>query len=363
MALEKISLQTLHFYAPRFEVNIEDQKLSANIAKAIIDVSVDEKIDEGASFRLTINDEFDVSTQMFKWLDHKLFNVGNNITIKVGYGSNLNTIVMGNIKSLGPSFFSGETPTITVSGQDLSYDYMKRATPERTFVDKSYSDIAKTIASEAGLLSVVDDTPSYEPFIRKDNNVTYFRFLESIAVQVGYEFHIDRKTMYFVEPKDDKKEILTLDLGKDIISFRPTMNTTGLVSEVEVRGHNPRDPETPLIGIARAGSERNQEPGRRTGSQVVQERHRTQRRVITGRVVNSVEHANSIALSELNKANDNLITGEGDCIGIPQIRPGVTIRLEKMGEKFSGKYYVKGTTHTINNSGYRTHFSVKRNAI
>lgn len=362
MALEKISLETSNFYAPRFEVEIENRKLAANMSKTILNVTVEEKIDVGASFSLTIHDEFDWGAQEFKWLDHPLFNVGNGITIKMGYANNLHTMVMGNITSLEPSFFTGEPPTITIGGQDLSYDYLKRSTPERTFVDKSYSEIVETIASEAGLLSVVDDTASYEPFIRKNNNVTYFRFLESIAVQVGYEFYIDRKTMYFVEPTDDEKEILTLELGKDIISFRPIMNTTGLVSEVEVRGHNPRDPETPLIGIARAGSERNQESGRRTGSQIVQERHGTQRRVITGRVVNSVEHANSIALSELNKANDNLIKGEGDCIGIPQIRPRVTIRLEKMGEKFSGKYYVKGTTHTINDSGYRTRFTVKRNA-
>jgi phage protein D len=363
VALEKLSLSTFNFYAPQFEVEIKGKKLTANIAKAIIDVSVDEKIDEGASFRITVHDEFDMITQKYKWLDHDLFNVGNEITIKMGYAGNLNIMVMGNIKSLEPSFFSGETPTITIGGQDLSYDYMKRATPERTFVDKSYSDIARTIATEAKLSSAVDDTPSYEPFIRKNNNVTYFRFLESIATQVGYEFYIDRKTMYFVKPKDQEKEILTLELGKDIISFRPTMNTMELVVEVEVRGHNPRDPERPIVGRARAGSERNQEPGRRTGSQVVQERHNIQKKVITGRVVNSVEHANSIALSELNKANDNFIKGEGNCIGIPQIRPRVTIRLEKMGNIFSGKYYVKAATHTINNSGYRTHFSVKRNAI
>jgi phage protein D len=80
-------------------------------------------------------------------------------------------------------------------------------------------------------------------------------------------------------------------------------------------------------------------------------------------IVNSVEHANAIAQSELNKANDTLIEGDGVCIGMPQIRPGVNIRLERMGKKFSGKYYVKETTHTIDNSGYRTNFKVKRNAI
>ncbi len=79
--------------------------------------------------------------------------------------------------------------------------------------------------------------------------------------------------------------------------------------------------------------------------------------------VNSQEHADSIARAELNRASDTFIKGDLECIGIPQIRAGEAIRLEKMGARFSGKYYIIGTTHTINASGYRTKISVKRNAV
>ena len=141
------------------------------------------------------------------------------------------------------------------------------------------------------------------------------------------------------------------------------MNTAGLVTEVEVRGHNPGDPNTPIVGRARAGSERSQEPGRQTASQVAADRHGEVKRVLTGLIVNSPEHANAIAQAELNRRSDTFIEGDVDCVGIPQIRPGVTIRLEKMGQKFSGKYYVKETNHAVGNSGYRLQFTVKRNAL
>lgn len=364
MALEMLSKSVLNFYAPRFEVEIENQRLTANIAKTIIDVTVEEKLDEGASFRLTVHDEFDMTTQKFKWLDHALFNVGNKITIKIGYANNLYNMVIGNITSIEPNFFASETPTITIGGQDLAYDYIKRTSPERTFVEMKYSDIARQIATEAGLLPVVDDTGRTMSSIRKNSDETYYAFLKRLAVEAGgYQFSVEGQTMYFVKPQDDKKEILTLKLGKDIISFSPRLNTSGVVTEVEVRGHNPRNPAQPIIGRAPTGSERSQESGRRTGSQIVSERHGSIRRVITNVIVNSAEHANSIAQAKLNEASDSLIEGEGECIGIPQIRTGVNIKLEKMGEKFSGKYYVQGTTHTINSSGYRTRFSVKRNAI
>ncbi len=362
MDVVKLSRATMSFYAPRFEVEIENLRLSADMAKAVIDVSVDTKMDEGASFRMTIHDDFDMKTQTYRWLDHELFTPGNTVTIRMGYGSELTVMVMGNITRIEPSFFSGETPTIDISGQDLSYDSLKRSSPERTFLNESYSDIVRRVASEAGLTATVDETGVYEPFVRKNSNTTFYSFLKELARRAGFTLSVEQQTLSFVKPRDDRKEVLTLELGKDIISFRPAMNTTGLYTEVEVRGHNPQDPSTPIVGRATAGSERSQEPERRTASQVVEQRHGAQRKVITNVIVNSVEHANAIASSLLNEASDTYIEGEAECVGLSQIKPGLTISLEKMGNRFSGKYYVKEATHTMNNSGYRTRFTVKRNA-
>ncbi len=363
MTLENLSKLNLNFYAPRFEIQIGEQELAANVSSEILDVTVTEKIDEGASFKLTLHDEFDMNTQKFKWLDDLQFDVGNKITIKMGYGNNLYMMIMGKITSLEPSFFATETPTLTISGQDLSYDYMKRPSPERTFVNKTYSDIARTIAQEAGLLDVVDDAGEFEPFIRKNNNETYYAFLKNLADKVGFDFDMKGQTMYFAQPGDNKTALFTLELGKDIISFRPTMKTTGLLAEVEVRGHNPRDPNTPIVGIATAGSETNKEPGKITGSELAQQRYKASRKVITDVVVNSKEHADAIAKAELIRASDTLIEGEVECVGIPQVRTGVNIMLDKMGARFSDRYYVKETTHTINESGYRVRFFVKSNSV
>ncbi len=363
MALEDMSSKTLNFYAPRFQVEIENKKLEANISKAIIDVTVDEKLDEGASFKFTLHDEFDMNTQKFKWVDHELFTVGNKITIQIGYGSDLYSMIMGKITGLEPSFFAGETPTITIEGQDLSYDYMKRKSPERTFKERTYGKIAKTIAGEAGLNPVVDEIDLEVPLLRKNNNESYFAFLDRIKKRIGYEFRMEGQTLYFVKPGDSKKEILTLELGKDIISFRSSLRTTGLLTEVEVRGTNRNDPNNPFIGKAKTGEERSQEQGKKTASQIAKECLGEQKKVITNVSVDSEKKANDIAQAELNKAGDTLVEGDVETIGIPQIRTGVNIRLEKMGTRFSGKYYVKGTTHTIGNSGYKTSFSVKRNAL
>ncbi len=363
MGLEKIALANSNFYAPRFEIEIEDKKMPADILKEITSVKVEEKLNEGASFTFTMNDEFDMATQEFKWLDHELFKEGNKVAIKMGYSNNLYTMIMGKITRIDSSYFSGEIPSLTIGGDDLSLDYLKKKSPERAFVDKKYSDIARTIASEAGLLPVIDETGKADPVTRKKNDESYLAFLNEIKDKAGvFQFDIEGRTMKFVKPGDDQKEILTLELKKDIISFSSGLNSTRIVTEVEVRSNNMNDPKNPIIARAKTGSEKIQESGKKTASQLAKERYGEVKKVVTNMVVTSQEQGEAKALSELNKASDGLIQGNGECIGLPQLRKGVNIRLEKMGKRFSGKYYVISTTHTINESGYRTSFSVKRNA-
>lgn len=355
MTLETISKQNLNFYPPRFEVEIKDQKLDVSLSKKIINVEVTEKLDEGASFELTLRGEFDMDTKIFKLIDDSPFNVGNKVTIKIGYGSNLHTMVMGRITSFEPSFFSGDTPTLKIRGQDPSYDYIKRASPKKTFVEKTYSDIVRMIAQEAGLQCEVDNTGKFEKNITKNHTQTYYAFLKDIKDKVGFNFYIKEQKLYFVKPVHNKKEIFTLELGKDIVSFNPTMNTAGLLTKVEVRGHNPQDPNTSFIGEANAGSEL-AALANKMGSKDLA------KKVMTVDVVNSKEHAVAIAEAELAKANDTLFGGKVECIGLPQIRVGVNVKLGKVGKLFSQKYDVTETTHTINERGYITQFSIGHNS-
>ena len=57
------------------------------------------------------------------------------------------------------------------------------------------------------------------------------------------------------------------------------------------------------------------------------------------------------------------ISGEGLCIGRTDLRAGKVIKIEGLGRRFSGLYYVTATRHTYTPAaGYRTAITVKRNA-
>lgn len=362
MSISDLSAANSNFYAPRFEIEIQGSKIETELANSIIDLSVDHKINEGALFSITVHDEFDMKDEKFKWLDDDIFSVGNTVKIKMGYGSKLEDMLLGNITGLTPSFFSGETPNIVVNGQDLTYDAMKRRAPEETFQNMTYSDIAQDVAKKVGFTAEVDTTTEKFDVLCKESDVSYFDFLQGLADRVGFQVGLEEKKLLFKKPTDDKKEILTLQLGRDLVRFKPTMDTSRILPEVEVRWHDRNDPENPIVGTAKAGDERPQEGGRETGSEVAKRVLNVPKKVITHIKVESVDHANAVAKAVLNKASDSYVGGEGECVGIPQIQPGVCIALEKMGKRFSGKYYIVAAAHKIGSSGYTTTFTVKRNA-
>ncbi len=359
MPLTDFAKKTAQFYAPRFEVEIEGKTLK--LEKIITQISVTEKVDEGASFSFTVFDEYDLRKEEFKWLESDLFQVENKITIRFGYENKLETMIEGKINSVEPSFFSGEVPTITISGHDLSFDYLKRSSPAEPFRNKTYSEIAEEIAGKANLQPVIDRSDIRVKEIKKQNNESYYQFLKRLAEEIEFVFFVYKKKMYFVREYEYDTEEVTLTLGSDLISFKPTLNTSRFLKSVEVRGHNPKDPSKPIVAKVEA-------KGLISGEYIKigslnKKIEKPPEKVVDNVIVTSVSHARKIAESILNRANQALLTGEGSSIGMPQIRAGITLNLKRLGSIFSGKYYVKETGHTISNSGYTTTFSVIRREL
>ena len=59
------------------------------------------------------------------------------------------------------------------------------------------------------------------------------------------------------------------------------------------------------------------------------------------------------------RAND-LLKGDGDTFGLPELLPDTSVALSGVGDQFSANYYVTKTVHKFDTSGYRTHFAVER---
>ena len=121
MSVEEISKKTKSFYMPRFEIEINRNKLDDVMAAAISQLTVEEKVNEGSSFSFILSYEIDNETQEHTWLDDERFNVGGSVSIKIGYETDLLTILMGTITGLESEFAPGVPPAITVRGANGQY--------------------------------------------------------------------------------------------------------------------------------------------------------------------------------------------------------------------------------------------------
>ena len=55
-----------------------------------------------------------------------------------------------------------------------------------------------------------------------------------------------------------------------------------------------------------------------------------------------------------------MVTADVKVVGLPDLRAGQIVVITKLGARLSGKYFVTRTSHTIDDSGYITTFSCRR---
>lgn len=347
-------------YAPRFEVLVNGVPISAEATHAISDIEVSRELNRANSFNFTVEDEF--SHLGFKWLGQDVFKIGNPVAVALGYSTLMLPMVTGKINELSTQFVSGLRPAFSVSGMDDGYTFLRTPSAAKDFRDKTDSDIVREIAGMAKMMPVVDRTDTTYPVKTKIANRSYFDFLQGLAEENGYKFFLAGRRLHFTRPEVGGQPGVNLNWGRDLISFRPRMNTAEVLTEVRVRSWDQIRGES-IEGSARAGDEQRQESGRQLASQHKRDTHGDAVEVITDRPVRSTEEANRIARSRLEEASDSFITGTAEIIGMPELEPGMCLYLGGLGEWFSGKYFIDKVTHRIDGSGYRSTIHVRRNAL
>jgi phage protein D len=69
-------------------------------------------------------------------------------------------------------------------------------------------------------------------------------------------------------------------------------------------------------------------------------------------------------VGELRRRINNRTTGKGTAIGDPRLRVGQVVALSGLGSAFSGTTYrLTSVSHTLDSSGYRTGFEVRKELV
>lgn len=336
------------------EVRIQGTPLDPQLAAHLSEIRVEDHLMLPDAFLVRIADPD------LKHMDASAFEIGNQLEILFAnpQAGGLQTITAGQIAALEPEFSAGGA-YLTLRGYDRSHG-LHRTRRTQTYQNSTADDVAQKVAQRAGLKTgTIDPAGAPEDFLQQTNE-TDWEFLWRLAAKIDFEVAVVGDQLHFRRAGGPaESQPIALRWGEQLISFRPRVTGIQQVEDVVVRGWDPRakrtieataQPAPPgsSIGIDRARATSALGGGTAT---------------IADRPVASQDEAAALARSIAAHLSNAFVEAEGASHGDPRLRAGTKIRVEGVGDKFTGTYSLSSTTHIFRGSrGYETHFVVSGRA-
>jgi phage protein D len=356
------------FYAPCYAIRIGGSDLMRDQAVAVSQVEVDLVLGAASRFSFTVTDSY--SNKLHSFLTGsggdvlELLTFGAEVEICMGYGDarSTPTTMSGMITEITTNFPESGVPELSIAGYDHGFA-LTMGKNSRTWSKASDSDAAHEIASFNNLAAIIETTSEKHAQIEQ-NQESDWEFLKKLADRNHFELYVDeRKTLHFGKPNDKAGAVVRLVYGEGLLSFKPEANLAGQISKVEVYGWDPQQKKA-IIGVATTGEESGltgKSAGQHLNAFVRDPSKRPTLRL--RQPVFTQSEANARAKAALSERAKQFLTGDGEAIGLPEVRPDRNVELANLGVPFSKTYYIKQATHKIDSNGYRTRFKVKETGL
>jgi phage protein D len=362
------------FYVPSFDIKIGEKPVSRKVIRDILSVTYKDSLSDIDSFDITINN-WDADTRNFKYSNDHRFDPGEKVEIWMGYyphigaKGGLRLMLTGEITSLRPSFPAQGQPTLVISGLNFLHSLRKKQI-SKAYPKMTDNEIAQQIAKRLSVEIEVDenspDRTVPEEYLIQDNTFDIV-FLLSRARRIGYDlFAVEDgrngskkpSKLIFKPSTDIRSTRIELKYGLTLSEFSPELTTFNQVGKVTVKGwdsvRKKLISETVTLKQLKSKGLLNKK-----GQEKLEKGFADREEVITNHPVHSVGEARQFARETLQDIVKDMVKGSGSVVGLPQLRTGCLLDLKGMGERFDGKYFVTGTTHTIGDSGYTTRFECR----
>jgi phage protein D len=375
-------------YAPEFIIRLAGDPLPPALRASVVSVSYEDGL-QGAD-RVDIT----VANPALRWLDHPLLAVDTQFSLSIGYAPDpLEEVFVGEITGVEPSFPSSGMPTIRITAQDL-LNRLTHGTKDRGF-RVSIPSIGNFPLPDVAVASLVAATdlliPEPDPIggalsalmtlatfiqtpeaaqasVRHQENQTDFDFLTTLARENGWEVFIDHtqspkgRILKFQFLFQQYTPSLTLAWGSSLMEFTPRLTTVGDLFGVSARVWV-ESLQTEFVIVVSWNYDKAQFDLTVYPS-LIGDIDKFLGPAAAGKVQSvkptSYATAARAILSELLPRLNNRLTGSGSTIGDPRIKAGKVVRLDGLGDQFSGLYRVTSATHNIDAGGYRTNFQLRK---
>jgi phage protein D len=284
-------------------------------------------------------------------IDESPFDIGGSLEIRLGARDELTTsaVFKGEIVTLEPRWRAGGVELL-VRAYDHSHVLM-RSRKVRTFQNQTSSDIVSKLLTEAGFQSHCD--PSGEPheFVQQDNE-TDWELMWRLADRSGLELVIDGQMASLRKPSAENA--IELEWPTTLRSFNPRITAIQQVDEVTLRAQDPKTKQAIDVSVstpqqvAQIGVDR----------QTVAKAFDPAKTHIATEPVKSQAEGMSVAQAKLDRLANAYVAIEASTSGNPKVKAGASVKINGVGERFSGTYPVTQSLHVFRGgSTYETSFS------
>jgi phage protein D len=329
-------------------IKIGGSPTGPDVADAIREIVVDGqlRLPDRLSLRLQDDD--------FSLLAESLFKVGTPIEVALSavYAAQNATVFDGQITTLAPEFSSGLV-TIRVIALDRGC-LLQRAPRTAAYQDMSYGSIARSLAGKAGLQpGTIDEGPTLA-FVQQSNE-TDWEFLWRLALEADLEVKVIGRQLHFRAAGVAAGTPIELTLGENLHAFTPRVTGVAQVDSVTVRGWDPASAQA-LEATAQPGATQSTPGISRTD---VAAALGTGNAVVVDHPLLNQGHATALAHATASRLANGYIEGEGRADGTPSLLAGTSVKINGVGDAFSGTYAVSGVRHVLRaESGYDTFFEI-----
>jgi hypothetical protein len=305
----------------------------------------------------------------------------NKLELALGYQPGpLEDLFEGEVTGVEADFPPAGFPTLRL----VAHDYLNRlgrGSYSRGFGPLPDWLIAAILSAENLLLPLIDPAVGaastavavvnaiFKMSGRKQRGQSDLQVLKEIADLYDADFWVDGQTLWlsrFVGKEFSPS--VTLRWGESLRSFTPKVTSLGQVAGVAARFTLPLLPQLDfLVSVGwdfdREALSVNVVPGAAgvTGPSLAGAVFTIIDRNLTN-PADIMASAMLIARMLRNTIN-NRLTGRGTAVGDPRIRAGAVMRVEGVGQDFSGDYRVTAATHILDRAGYRTEFQVRKEIL
>ncbi len=290
-----------------------------------------------------------------KWVDHAKVMPGKALKIQAESGAGPATIFEGELVELEPHY-EPEGVKLTIR----AFDKLHRLTRGRfvkSYVDVKDSDIMKKIIEGAGLQEKVQETTVIHKHVLQANQ-SNFEFLRDRAAALGYFMYAEGDKIH-CEPPSTAGAAVELQWHQNLSDFRPRLSTVGMVSEVNVRGWDPKTKKV-VTAMQNKGEGAPKIGVQQSGIDIARAAHNINATyLVNNPLPRDAAAATVLAKAVADRLIGHFVEADGTCGGDPKLLAGQKVKISRVGTRFSGEYFVTSATHIYQQKlGYVTHFSV-----